>query len=176
MGLLCTARSQWPRGLRRGSAAARLLRLWVRTQPEAWMSVWWECCVLSGSGLCDELITRPEESYRLWCVVLCVCVCVRAWSRHLVNEEALAHWEAVAPKTNCVLLISPIFSVHKKKTHMNSRLGEIPKVKGNLYLLKSCDIFPLIISPQKWKRYDPSETSANSSQSKWCHSPAHCSL
>jgi len=30
-----------------------------------------ECCVLSGRGLCDELITRPEESYRLWCVVVC---------------------------------------------------------------------------------------------------------
>jgi len=25
--------------------------------------------VLSGRGLCDELITRPEESYRLCCVV-----------------------------------------------------------------------------------------------------------
>jgi len=30
-----------------------------------------ECRVLSGRGLCDELITRPEESYRLWCVVVC---------------------------------------------------------------------------------------------------------
>jgi len=30
-----------------------------------------ECCVLLGRGLCDELITRPEESYRLWCVVVC---------------------------------------------------------------------------------------------------------
>jgi hypothetical protein len=29
------------------------------------------CCVLSGRGLCDELITRPEESYRLWRVVVC---------------------------------------------------------------------------------------------------------
>jgi len=27
--------------------------------------------VLSGRGLCDELITRPDESYRLWCVVVC---------------------------------------------------------------------------------------------------------
>jgi len=27
--------------------------------------------VLSGRGLCDELITRPEKSYRLWCVVMC---------------------------------------------------------------------------------------------------------
>jgi hypothetical protein len=29
------------------------------------------CCVLSCRGLCDELITRPEESYRLWFVVVC---------------------------------------------------------------------------------------------------------
>jgi len=28
-------------------------------------------CVLSGGGLYDELITRPEESYRLWCFVVC---------------------------------------------------------------------------------------------------------
>jgi len=27
--------------------------------------------VLSGRGLCDELLTRPEESYRLCCVVVC---------------------------------------------------------------------------------------------------------
>jgi hypothetical protein len=27
--------------------------------------------VLLGRVLCDELITRPEESYRLWCVVVC---------------------------------------------------------------------------------------------------------
>jgi len=37
----------------------------------AWMLVCCECCVLSGRGICDELITRPEESYRLWCVVVC---------------------------------------------------------------------------------------------------------
>ena len=35
------------------------------------MFVCCECCVLSGRGLCDELITRPEESYRLYCVVVC---------------------------------------------------------------------------------------------------------
>ena len=27
--------------------------------------------MLSDRGLCDELITRPEESYRLCCVVVC---------------------------------------------------------------------------------------------------------
>jgi hypothetical protein len=26
---------------------------------------------LSGRGLCDGLITRPEESYRLCCVIVC---------------------------------------------------------------------------------------------------------
>ena len=62
-------RSQWPRGLRRRSTAARLLRLWVRIPPEAWMFVCCECCVSSGKGLCDALITRPEESYQLWCIV-----------------------------------------------------------------------------------------------------------
>jgi len=35
------------------------------------MFVCCECCVFSGRGLCDELITRPEGSYRLWCVVVC---------------------------------------------------------------------------------------------------------
>jgi hypothetical protein len=33
------------------------------------MFVCCECYVLSGRGPCDELITRPEEFYRLWCVV-----------------------------------------------------------------------------------------------------------
>jgi len=35
------------------------------------MFVCCEYCVLSGRGLCDELIARPEESYRLWRVVMC---------------------------------------------------------------------------------------------------------
>ena len=35
------------------------------------MFVCCECCVLSGRGLCDGLITRPEESYLLWRVVVC---------------------------------------------------------------------------------------------------------
>jgi len=49
------------------------------------MSVSRECCLLSGRSLCDELITRPEESYRLWCVVVCDL-------ENRMNEEAVAHW------------------------------------------------------------------------------------
>ena len=65
------SRSQWPRDLRRGSAAARLPKLWIRIPLGAWMSVCCECCVLSGRSLCEELITRAEESYRLCCIVVC---------------------------------------------------------------------------------------------------------
>jgi len=43
------------------------------------MFVCW-CFLLSGRGLCDELITRPEESYRLWCIVVCDL-------KNLMNEE-----------------------------------------------------------------------------------------
>ena len=51
--------------------AAHLLRSWVRIPPGAWIFVCCECRVLSGRGLCDEMITRPKESYRLWCVIVC---------------------------------------------------------------------------------------------------------
>ena len=64
---LKTRRSQWPRGLRRGFGAARLLGLRVRI-PRAWTYVCCECCLLSGRGLCVGLITCPEELYRVWCV------------------------------------------------------------------------------------------------------------
>ena len=59
------------RVLRRRSAAAYLLGLRVRILPGAWMFVCCEFCVSSGRGLGDELITRPEESYRVGCVVVC---------------------------------------------------------------------------------------------------------
>jgi len=67
-------------GPRRRSAAACLLRLWVQI-PLGGRDVFWECCVLSGRGICDEQITRPEESYRLWCVV--VCDLETSWMRRL---------------------------------------------------------------------------------------------
>jgi hypothetical protein len=56
------------------------------------MFVYCECCVLSGRGLCDGLIPRPEESYRLWCVVVCD-------HEHLENEEAKARYWAVENTT-----------------------------------------------------------------------------
>ena len=45
--------------------------------------------VLSGRRLCDELITRPGESYWVWSVWV--------WSWSLDNKDTLAHWGPVAP-------------------------------------------------------------------------------
>ena len=50
----------------------------------AWVSFSCECRMLLGRGCCVGLITRPEESYGVWCVWV--------WSWILDNEEALAHW------------------------------------------------------------------------------------
>ena len=74
--------SRWPRRLRHRSSATHLPRLRVRIPQGAWMSVCCDCCVFSGRGLCDGLITRPEESYRLWCVVVCDV-------RNLRNQKAI---------------------------------------------------------------------------------------
>jgi hypothetical protein len=60
--------SQRSRILRRGSAATRLLGLQVRISLGAWLSLSCGCCVLSNIGLCMGLITRPEDSYRVWCI------------------------------------------------------------------------------------------------------------
>ena len=92
-------RSLWSRGLRRRSAAARLLRLWVRSPPGAWMFVCSECCVLSGRGLCDEPITRPEESYRHWYVVVCDPEKSHEWGGNSPHWAAEAQWK----KCVCVL-------------------------------------------------------------------------
>jgi len=45
-------------------------------------------------------ITRPEESYRLWCVV----VCDQETTKILVNEEeAKAHWGSYRAKKKITL-------------------------------------------------------------------------
>ena len=56
------SRSQWPRGLRRGSAAARSPADIMGSKPIGGMDVCCcECRVLSGRGVCDELITLLDE-------------------------------------------------------------------------------------------------------------------
>ena len=87
--------------------AAHLLRSWVPVPPGAWMFVCFECCVLSGRGLCDELITCPEEPYRLWCVVVCDLEPLR-------NEGDMTRVGSQRhKKKSCILLFS--FIITRKK-------------------------------------------------------------
>ena len=51
------------------------------SNPTGGMDVFCECCVLD---LCVWQITRPKESYRVWCVWV--------WSLGRDNEEAPFHW------------------------------------------------------------------------------------
>jgi len=54
---------QWPRGLRRGSAATHLLGLWVRTSSEKWMSLSCEClcCQVQVSASGRSLVQRSSS-------------------------------------------------------------------------------------------------------------------
>jgi hypothetical protein len=103
--------SRWPRCIWCGYAVSRLLGLRGRIPLKAGMSASFECCVLSGTGLCVGLITHLEESYRVWCVWV--------WSSSLDNEQALAHWGLLRHEYNEMMNIAqnpfsrPIFKIHK---------------------------------------------------------------
>ena len=60
------SRSRWPRGLK-DVVCSRWSAGIVDPNPTGDVDVCLlcECCLLSGGSLCDELITRPEESYPL---------------------------------------------------------------------------------------------------------------
>jgi hypothetical protein len=86
-------RSQWPRGLSCRSAAAGMLRLWVRIPPRTWKFF----SVVSVVCYRYRFLRRADHSSReVLPTVMRRCV----WFRHLVNEEVMAHWGVLAPKTN----------------------------------------------------------------------------
>ena len=68
-----TCRSQWPRGLRRSSAAARLIGSWVRIPPEAWIFVcceYYVCCQVEVSATSWSLVQRsPSDCGASLCVI-----------------------------------------------------------------------------------------------------------
>jgi len=107
------SRSQWPRGLRRRSSAARLLRLWVRIPPGLWMFVCCVCYVLS--------LRRTDNSSRgVLPTVARRCV----WLRNLENEEAKACYRAVNIQTRGV--VTP-----RKQQHWNVRQVRV-RIRENM--------------------------------------------
>jgi len=66
--LFYLSRSRWQPGLRHGATAIRFLGFRVRILPGAWIFVSCECYMLSSTGLCEGLMTRPEVPYSVWVV------------------------------------------------------------------------------------------------------------
>ena len=87
----------------------------------AWMSISCGCCVLWGRNLCDVPISHTEESYRLWCVIVCdleISIVRRPWtaldccarnkkhlSRHKSPGISTSHWmkERLASIAKCIV-------------------------------------------------------------------------
>jgi hypothetical protein len=102
--IIYICRSQWPRGLRRRSTAASLLRSWVRNSPEVWRFVCCMCWVLSGRGLCDELITPPRGVLP---TVPRRCV----WSRNLVWRWGHSPRWAAEPEMMMIMMMMIIIII-----------------------------------------------------------------
>jgi len=81
------------------------------------MFVCCECCVLSGRGLCDELSTRPEQPYRLWCVVLCDLE--TSWTE---GGEKSRNDAAILFNKTCRLKLS-LFTIQDTFVHLCARVG-----------------------------------------------------
>jgi len=73
-----------------------LVGLWAQIPSEEWISLFCECCMLSGRGLCVGLITRPEESYQVYYVSFRSC--------SLDYEGVLAHWELLRNGGNNIII------------------------------------------------------------------------
>jgi len=87
--------------------------------------------VLSGRGLCDELITRPEESYQLWCVVVCDL-------ENPKNEEAMIRVGSQRhskKKKKKLILVTASFSYQYKRGRK--------KIVTHIHVL-SCELFSLL--------------------------------
>ena len=77
--------------------------------------------MLSGRGLCDGLITRPEESYPLWCVVVCDL-------ENPKNEEAIASdWAASAIGKKQICVLTSTHSLHRHACIPNFRAASPKK-------------------------------------------------
>jgi len=86
---------------------------------------------LSGRGLCDELITRPEESYRLCCVVVCDLETSRMGAPYIYDISCL--------RVNtfcCIVLLTNryndrLFSLFKKLLIIPNRINLFTDLRAN---------------------------------------------
>jgi len=68
---------------------------------------------LSGRGLCDKLITRPEESYRLCCVIVCDLETSRVGAPYIYDISNLRVKIQGDEKVSLHLMITVNHQVHR---------------------------------------------------------------
>jgi len=120
------------------------------------MFVCCEYCVLSGRGLCDELITSPEESYRLCCVVVCNL-------ENLKNEDYyFTKWFRNTALLFCCMLSSDwtvflITQLKKGRTKAAGNQGPVSSAERSLqFIYRNC---------RRWLTFRT-----------WCHHHRHHQL
>jgi hypothetical protein len=118
-GITVRRRSGRPRGLRRRSAAARLLGLRLRIPAREWMSVSCDCYKLSSRGFRDRPIPFPEGYYRL------NCVCVRFRNLGLDPSGTVAPQEKNYRSTR---------RQHQPSPPIKGSLTDVRCVTGNLHV------------------------------------------
>jgi len=82
---------------------------------------------LSGRGLCDELITRPEESYRLCCVVVCDLETSRMGAPYVYDISSLR-----------VNYFSKIYREIQVSLKSDKNNGTVLYMKTNLCIIYTC--------------------------------------
>jgi len=70
--------------------------------------------MLSGRGLCGELITHPEESYRLWCVVAYDLETSRIGAPYIYDISSLRVKDRNSAATYYVILSSIILHTQRQ--------------------------------------------------------------
>jgi hypothetical protein len=109
--MYCLCRSQWPRGLRCRSAAARLLRLWVRIPPgHGYLSLVSVVCYQVEVSATSWSLVQRSPTDRV--ASLCVIQKPHEWGGHTL------HWLA-APKKNVLFVRKCVLPPGDNPTSVN---------------------------------------------------------
>jgi len=138
-----------------------------------------DCCMLLGRGLCDELITRPEESYRLWCVV--VCDLETSWIRRawftLGRNATKESWFYWLNKSMLLLFVSFKCSGFSWFIFCYTNYDALHQLNRHNWHLTQCSLWSLFNKNHtKWQGYiNSKQICANPARSKNCDRPLHSS-
>jgi hypothetical protein len=106
--------------------------------------------VLSGIGLCNELITRPEETYRLCCVVVCDLETSRIGAQYIYDIRSLM----VNDLTLILLTWKKWWANNASKYQMGFNSGLKGLIALHVVLRRGRD-FPHLSRPALWPTQPP---------------------